>query len=371
MRFLASFRTQNLAYDGASSLFMGSFKSYARSATTFSVNPPFGNTHSQLVLSLSAACLVDIGSTATITLSYYLDVVEPTIRSRLRSRWGSPSSGGTSLGEPSGSPHTHDETLRLPKVFIRCVLLSPSDPKLQHADWVPAWQEYLAYRRTSDHGSAATSSSSAFARAVWGEVYPLLGVPPKKPICLRLRDSLRRRSSPVWGGDGDPSACPSAPPDGWAECFRVDGFIPINIQIQHAVRHFLRYRRPKVNTPYGGIAPNLPVSHPLDLSTRTEPLQSIHLIAVVCLDHLSEDFMDFFTKLSAITQGGGGANLDIWAFHTAQTHDRPTSRVSPAPNPIGRHFEENPETMPNYEEGGEKVECLVFNSRELVGSVYV
>ncbi|CCW62980.1 unnamed protein product [Phytomonas sp. EM1] len=312
---------------------MRSFQSSAGGATTGGGESLFRAPDLPSAPPFSAACLVDISSTATITLSFYLTVVEPTLRRRLRRRRG------------------RFIARKAPSVFVRGVLFSPVEPKLQHAEWAPTWGDYLATRRRC--GLTATGASLASARAVWGEARPLLGGKLKPPIRLRLADSSPHPSHPLSCEEGGPS-------DVYAECFRVDSFIPMKLQVQQAVRHLLRYRRPKGNTADGGEVPNSVVLRGSGSSTTVEPLNLIHLIAVVCPDHFSDDYVDFFMKLHQVTRRGGGENIDIWGLGS-----------TPAANQSDCPFEGHRATMSEEVERGEEVECLVFNSRELVGCVYV
>ncbi|KPI89025.1 hypothetical protein ABL78_1838 [Leptomonas seymouri] len=262
---------------------------------------------------------------------------------------------------------------------VRQVAFSAMPPRLQHRSWQPLWAAYRTYllslsptahapdvntQVAEDGGGAAVAQATVCmlgreaVRRQLGETRPLFGPADRGAFFhVTTPPAAGDAQSDVAGGAADapashaasekercfssdnrratpagfphplpplPTALPVPASSVW-ECFRVDSYVPTFVQLQAAVRHLLRERRP--STSLREKAGAYVQTSRADSSEL--PARPLSAIALVVPDHLVDVYKGFLTELererveacAAITPSSGatcGGPVRLLLFNSAE-----------------------------------------------------
>ncbi|KAK7200101.1 hypothetical protein NESM_000060000 [Novymonas esmeraldas] len=301
----------------------------------------------------TAAILVDAGSSARTTLPMCLGTVQETVRAHLRSqlteRLLTPllsksvtdvlaQMNNSAANRERSRDSADDAMVTFTAAAIHGAASSPSrlrylafsheHPQLRHPSWAPVWApgsswSACASSRDGDTGGAAVASAAvihttavcrgsgggggeAEVEHALGDTTPLLG-----PDACGAFIAVTAAST---------NASTGAVVTYW-ERWRVDAFIPPCVQVQAAVRHVLRRRRPTA----AYTASLLSRSRPAFALLPPTPARPVAVVAVVSPDHLTEAYSAFLDLLQQERRAvlleqandSGGGPVRLLLFNTS------------------------------------------------------
>ncbi|KAG5505742.1 hypothetical protein JKF63_05078 [Porcisia hertigi] len=248
---------------------------------------------------------------------------------------------------------------------LRYLAFSHQDPRLRHPSWASLWAARLSSSTLStapcaphtgpcvDLKAAANRPDGAAAdpldvhvqlvdqvgvkalvQPCLGEVAPLLGydecgsflsvttTTTPKTTSETHKSIATAAALSATSGAPSPSLLPFSPAVTYWECCRVDSYIPPYVQVQAAVRHLLRRRRPSVNFTANALSavPAACTSLP-----QRSPARPLAVIAVVAPDHLTtvySEFVDIIARERTQQQQQGhaacGSSVHLLLFNSRE-----------------------------------------------------